>query len=307
MKRLTFFAAFLMLFQIAFAGGLLTNTNQSAQFIRMMSRNASTGIDAVYFNPAGLIKMEDGWHFAVYNQTILQTKPVDSEFPLLNDGYYEGVVNIPAFPTAFAVYKEDNWAFSLGFGPNGGGGTAEYDRGLPSFEIPITKLSQGFKTISPLLTAYGIPGATGYDASLSFEGTSVFWGLQLGATYQVSDYFSVYGGVRYLPSKNTYLGEIKDIKIKTGDDSNPNYIKADEYLAFSSPVLEGTIGALDGAAAGLNTAIENGLIDPNTPVSNPEILQVLGALGQSGLTNQEAVVFMNQTKGSLEALGIVNK
>jgi long-subunit fatty acid transport protein len=302
MKKLTFFAAFLMLFQIAFAGGLLTNTNQSAQFVRMMSRNASTGIDAVYFNPAGLIKMEDGWHFAVYNQTILQTKPVDSEFPLLNDGYYKGVVNIPAFPTAFAVYKEDNWAFSLGFGPNGGGGTAEYDRGLPSFEIPITKLSQGFKTISPLLTAYEIPGATGYDASLSFEGTSVFWGLQLGATYQVSDYFSVYGGVRYLPSKNTYLGEIKDIKIKTGDDSNPNYIKADEYLAFSSPVLEGTIGALDGAAAGLNTAIENGLIDPNTPVSNPEILQVLGALGQSGLTNQEAVVFMNQTKGSLEAL-----
>jgi hypothetical protein len=111
MKKSTFFAAFFMFAQLAFAGGLLTNTNQSAQFIRMMSRNASTGIDAVYFNPAGLIKMEDGWHFAVYNQTIFQTKPVDSKFPLLNDGSYEGVVNVPVFPTAFAVYKMDNWLF----------------------------------------------------------------------------------------------------------------------------------------------------------------------------------------------------
>jgi opacity protein-like surface antigen len=302
MKKITFFSAFFMLAQLAFAGGLLTNTNQSAQFIRMMSRNASTGIDAVYFNPAGLTQMEDGWHFAVYNQTIFQTKPVDSEFDWLNDGSYEGVVNVPVFPTAFAVYKMDKWAFSLGFGPNAGGGSATFDKGLPSFEIPITKLSQGLKTISPLLTAYQIPGATGYDASLSFEGTSVFWGLQLGATYQVSDYFSVYGGVRILPSKNTYLGEIKDIKVKTGDDSNPHYIMADEYLALSSPVLVGTISALGNAATGLETAIENELIDPNAPVSNPEILQVLGALGQTGLTNQQAVAFMNGTKGSLESL-----
>lgn len=302
MKKLTFIAAFLMFAQLAFAGGLLTNTNQSAQFIRMMSRNASTGIDAVYFNPAGLTKMENGWHFAVYSQSIFQTKPVDSQFPLLNDGYYKGTVDIPVFPTAFAVYKMDNWAFSLGFGPNAGGGSAVYNRGLPSFEIPISKLGRGLETISPLLTAYQIPGATGYDASLLFEGTSVFWGLQLGATYKVSDNFSVYGGVRYLPSKNTYLGEITDIKVKTGDDSNPNFIMAEEYLALSSPVLVGTISALGNAATGLKTAIENELIDPEAQVSDPQILQVLGALGQTGLTNQQAIAFMNGTKGSLEKL-----
>ncbi|MBT6006517.1 MAG: hypothetical protein HOG79_12430, partial [Prolixibacteraceae bacterium] len=120
MKKLTLFAALFMLTQMTFAGGLLTNTNQSAQFIRMLSRNASTDIDAVYFNPAGLIKLQDGWHFAVYNQSIYQTKPVKSNFPLLNDGNYEGIVKVPAFPTAFGVYKKENWAISLGFGPNGG-------------------------------------------------------------------------------------------------------------------------------------------------------------------------------------------
>lgn len=218
MKKLTFMAAFFMLFQVAFAGGLLTNTNQSAQYIRMMSRNASTGIDAVYFNPAGLIHLEDGWHFAAYNQTILQTKPVDSEFPLLNDGYYKGEVTIPVFPTAFAVYKEDNWAFSLGFGPNGGGGTAEYDRGLPSFEIPISKVVPG-------LSQQGLP-VTGYSADLFFEGSSIFWGIQLGATYQVNDMFSVYGGVRYLSSKNVYKGTIENVKVNVSGEMR----NASDYL-----------------------------------------------------------------------------
>jgi len=210
MKRLTFIAAFFMLFQVAFAGGLLTNTNQSAQFIRMMSRNASTDIDAVYFNPAGLIHLGDGWHFAVHNQTIFQTKTIDSKFPLLNDGYYEGVVNVPAFPTAFAVYKDDNWAFSLGFGPNGGGGSATFDRGLPSFEIPISKVVPG-------LSQQGLP-VTGYSADLSFEGSSIFWGIQLGATYQVNDMFSVYGGVRYLPAKNSYIGSIENVQVNVSGE-----------------------------------------------------------------------------------------
>lgn len=240
MKKITFFAAFFMLAQLAFAGGLLTNTNQSAQFIRMMSRNASTGIDAVYFNPAGLTQMEDGWHFAVYNQTIFQTKPVDSEFPLLNDGYYEGVVNVPAFPTAFGVYKMDKWAFSLGFGPNAGGGSASYDRGLPSFEIPITKVVPGLAGLTQINPALNV---TGYNADLSFEGTSVFWGIQLGATYQVNDIFSVYGGVRYLPSKNTYYGTIQNILLKVNDQ----YYPAPDWL-------DGTAGTVSGLATQASAA-----------------------------------------------------
>ena len=116
-----------------YAGGLLTNTNQSAQFVRMLSRNASTQIDAVYFNPAGIANMQNGLHFGLYNQSIWQKKNVDSKFPLLNDGKYVGDVKAPVFPTAFAVWKKDMLALSLGFGPNAGGGSATFERGLPSF------------------------------------------------------------------------------------------------------------------------------------------------------------------------------
>ena len=37
---------------LTFAGGLLTNTNQHVLFLRMLARDASTQIDAVYSNPA---------------------------------------------------------------------------------------------------------------------------------------------------------------------------------------------------------------------------------------------------------------
>jgi long-subunit fatty acid transport protein len=230
MKRLTFIAAFFMLLQVTYAGGLLTNTNQSAQFIRMMSRNASTDIDAVYFNPAGLIHLEDGWHFAFHSQTIFQTKTVESNFPLLNDGLYEGVVEVPVFPSAFAVYKNEDWAFSLGFGPNAGGGSAVYDRGLPSFEIPISKLPA-------LISSLGVP-TTSYDVRMDFEGSSIFWGLQLGATYNINDILAVSVGARYLPSVNTYSGTIDSIRVNpTHPQINPNgeMILAADFFGMAAP------------------------------------------------------------------------
>lgn len=251
MKRLTFIVAFFMLFQVTYAGGLLTNTNQSAQFIRMMSRNASTDIDAVYFNPAGLIHLEDGWHFAFHSQTIFQTKTVESGFPLLNDGLYEGVVEVPVFPSAFAVYKNENWAFSLGFGPNGGGGSATFDRGLPSFEIPITKVVPGLAGLTQINPDLNV---TGYSADLSFEGSSVFWGIQLGATYLINDIFSVYGGVRYLPAKNSYRGTIKNIQLKVNGQSFP----APSWLTDVSGSVQGMADMAGGAAANVTPLVQAG-------------------------------------------------
>ena len=56
-KLLTLFVA-VFISGTLLAGGLVTNNNQSAMFTRLQNRNASTDIDAVYFNPAGLTKLE---------------------------------------------------------------------------------------------------------------------------------------------------------------------------------------------------------------------------------------------------------
>ncbi|PIF05279.1 MAG: hypothetical protein CSA36_07450 [Draconibacterium sp.] len=294
MKKLVLFAILLILSDIAFSGGLLTNTNQSAQFIRMMSRNASFDIDAVYFNPAGLIKLEDGWHFALYNQTIFQDKNVESKFLLLNDGVYKGGVKIPFFPTAFAVYKNKNWAFSLGFGPNSGGGLADFERGLPSFEIPITKVVPklaGLTQIDPMLNV------TGYDANLYFNGSSVYWGIQLGATYKISDFISVYGGVRYMPAKNSYSGYIRDIMVEVGGES----YGAPEWLLGTAGTVSdlatqatGAANTFHATAGALQPVIDGGAgaltleqLENNSIISPAQSALIKAGLGMIGFNTEE--------------------
>ena len=298
MRKLTFLIALILFVNVAFSNGLLTNTNQSAQFIRMMSRNASLGIDAVYYNPAGLIKLNDGWHFSINSQSIFQTKTIDTEFPWLNDGHYEGKTSIPVFPTAFAVYKKKDWAFSFGFGPNAGGGSATYDRGLPSFEIPLSKYTTGLQSLNPLFQMNSLPTAEGYDADLYFEGTSVIWGLQFGATYNISEMFSAYFGMRYTPGNNAYYGEIDNISVRT----NEGNMLASNYIDLVGPVIDQTVNVLGVASTTLDGAINAGLLDPNATITNPEVIQIMTLLGNPDATNQEAVAVMSSTKGGLETI-----
>lgn len=53
-KLLLISAATLIVSNSTFAGGILTNTNQHAAFLRMLSRGATTEIDGALSNPAGL-------------------------------------------------------------------------------------------------------------------------------------------------------------------------------------------------------------------------------------------------------------
>lgn len=233
MKKLTLLAAFVMLQLVAFSGGLLTNYNQSAQYIRMLSRNASLDIDAVFYNPAGLTKLQDGWHFAFHAQTILQEREVTSGFPILNQpAYYKGEAVVPIFPNVYAVYKKDKWAFSLGVGPTSGGGTVEFANGLPTFEIPVAKAAYAFGGLGAIDPNLAV---TGYSLDMAFDAYSAFWGIQLGATYEINEKFSVYGGVRLLPSSSTYKGSITNIQLQAGGQMNP----APEWLSGASSQLSG--------------------------------------------------------------------
>jgi long-chain fatty acid transport protein len=300
-----------LLMNTAFAGGILTNINQSAQFVRMLSRNASTDLDAVYYNPAGLTQLKNGFYFGLQNQTILQTKTINSEFPYLNNHNYTGKVNVPVFPTAFAVYKLDNWAFSAGFGPNAGGGSAEFKNGIPSFEKQISTLVPALGGLSAL----GFP-VEAYDVDIEFKGTSVFWGIQLGATYKINENISVYGGARYVPAVNTYTGSITNIKVGPKD----NLQNAQTYLtnaaAFASGKAQATaIGAnnlqqiIDGGGGDFTTAqlVAAKKISPETKA------QIDGGLQQLGLTAEQIAAISissahtNFATASAQLTGTANK
>ena len=207
MRKLIVFTVIVLCFSQVFAGGILTNGNQSAQYIRMLSRNASTSVDAVYYNPAGLMKMENGFYLSLQSQSLFQTKTVESGFPLLHTPKFEGTLTAPIFPTAFAVYKKDKFAFSLGFGPNSGGGSVEFDKGIPYFEKDISTLVPKLAGLSKLGK-----NVSDYKVDIYFKGESVYWGFQGGVSYKVNEIFSVYGGLRYVPATTKYTGHLQNIE-----------------------------------------------------------------------------------------------
>ena len=187
------------------SAAIVTNFNQSALYLRLLSRNASTDLDAVYYNPAGLAYLKDGFHIALHNQSIVQEKTVVNNFIFLNNSKYIGEVNVPFFPNFYAVYKKGALALSFGFGPNAGGGSADYGKGLPSFETQIA-------SIPALLTSMGLP-TTKYSADIVFNGSSIFYGFQANASYAFTDMISGAIGFRYIHAVNTYEGHIQNILI----------------------------------------------------------------------------------------------
>lgn len=289
MKKLFMFIVSASLAGTLLAGGLVTNTNQSALYARLQSRNASTAIDAVYYNPAGLTRLNDGFHFSVSNQTIGQTRAITSNYPYLSGTpkEYPGTVSAPLFPSVYAAYKMGRFAVSAGFNPIGGGGGAKYDQGLPSFEMDVASLP-------PLLSSQGFP-TTQYSADIFFEGSSIYFGYQANVSFEVNDFISLAAGIRLVTAKNTFNGYIKDISI------NPNYqafgpayngsmvlastfftsgattltslqTGANLYYAGLDPIVTGGGGATlltDGGAFGL------------TPTDIATIQTIMGAAGQT--------------------------
>ncbi|MCE1199760.1 MAG: hypothetical protein LWW85_12385 [Marinilabiliales bacterium] len=286
MKKLFATAGFLICFGVVYAGGLLTNGNQSAQYIRMLSRNASTTYDAVYFNPAGLMKMDNGFYISVQNQTLVQTKTILSGYPLLNNSTYEGEVKAPVFPTAFAIYKMDKFAFSLGLGPNSGGGSAEYKTGLPSFEKSISKLVPGLAGLSKLGQ-----NVTKYSSDIYFNGESVFWGIQAGVSYKVNEKVSVYGGLRYVPATNKYNGYIKNIQVM----ANGTFKNAASYLNNDvSPLMKNLANQQTAAASSVQPIISAGAgaytlaqLQGAGYISAAQRSQLEGGLTSLGLTSAQ--------------------
>ncbi|MDI6846165.1 MAG: hypothetical protein QME28_08525 [Candidatus Saccharicenans sp.] len=218
MRKTVCLAGILVMLAISATAGIVTNYNQSASYIRLLSRNASLDVDAVFYNPAGLVKLSDGFHLSLHNQFISQDKKINNGFPLLNTHEYLGEVRVPLFPDFYAVYKKGNMAVSFGVGPNAGGGSADFKTGLPSFEIP-------FSMLPPLLTNMGVP-TTGYDVNIVFKGKSVFMGYQLNFSYAVSPSLAFGLGGRLIQATNTYEGSIKDVMINPGG----NWVKAYDFF-----------------------------------------------------------------------------
>lgn len=285
MRKLLTFIVVTLITGTLFAGGLVTNTNQSAAWVRLPARNASVDVDAAFFNPAGLMKLENGFHFSVSNQTIFQTKEVDNNYKGpgglygLNESYYKGDVTAPVYPSVYAVYKTDRFAFSLGFNPIGGGGGATYKTGLPSFEIGASDL------VPSLAASYG---TVGYKLDAYLEGSSVFFGFQGGVSFKVNDWISVAAGLRYVMAKNTYNGYLKNIQVNTWTKQIPVWVDANSIMtgiAAGATKAAVSTTALVGAGAGAMTLAAAQTAGYITPLQRAQLEGALTSFGYPTTVN----------------------
>jgi long-chain fatty acid transport protein len=295
MKKLFLFIVAISLTATMMAGGLVTNTNQSALFTRLQSRNASVRIDASYYNPAGMTMLNDGFFLSVNNQTVGQTRTITSNYPKLSGEpapfqpfakVYDGTVSAPLFPSLYAGYKVGRFAFSAGLTPIGGGGGATYESGLPSFEMQIADLV-------PQLNAQGFPTSK-YSADIFFEGSSIYFGYHVNAAYKVNDIVSLSAGLRLVTAKNTYSGYLKNISINTnytafGPTFNGGMVLARDFFTAGAT----TLGTLAGGATSYSTALTGlmgGGVSPATlltdvtaltPTDIGTIQAIIGAAGMN--------------------------
>ena len=231
----------------ALAGGILTNTNQSIDFLRNPARDAAIGLDGVYSNPAGVAFMPEGFHLGINWQYAHQTRTITStndvfKYGRKNNGQttktFEGVADAPCIPSIQAAWNKGDWSLQFNFSVPGGGGRCEFAEGLGSFESVVGNIATKFMALdqtaaklnglttmlAPLYGAMGVtaPGdiATynvgGYDMNSYMEGRQYYFGFQLGAAYKIQKNLSVYGGLRLLYGTATYKARINNIMVKTG-------------------------------------------------------------------------------------------
>lgn len=233
-----------------FAGGLLTNTNQHVAFNRMMSREASIGIDGVYYNPAGVVFMGEGSHLAINWQAAWQTRTINNDYKLFTNNVnnpttprdFKGKAVAPVIPSFQYAYNKGRWSLQGNFALTGGGGKCTFDNGLGSFEKIVSETAMGAiglasavdyaankilvpgsinpdgtintANFKPMFTSNQAFGSDGkYSFNSYMHGRQYYFGLSAGAAYKVNDNFSVYAGLRGIYATCNYYGYVEDIKV----------------------------------------------------------------------------------------------
>ena len=216
------------------AGGLVTNSNQNAAFLRQMSQDAIIDITGLYFNPAGTAFLNNGWHVSANIQNAKQSRDITTDFPLFQYNRqqpytpheFEGDAYAPVIPSIHASYNHDKWSVNASFSLGGGGGKCEFDQGLGSFEA----LYAG-QIYSSVAAAGALPIFQGYNLDSYMKGRQYYFGLSVGATYKFIDNLAGFVGLRGVFATCNYNGYVQDVNYSLAVSPTP--IDANSDLALN--------------------------------------------------------------------------
>lgn len=246
MTKKTIVSAFALALTVApaMAGGLLTNTNQNAAFLRNFAQEGTITLTSIYANPAGGAFLSNGWHLSLNSQTAIQSRDIQTTFgPFAYNRNnpnttheFKGDAKAPVIPSFTASWNHGKWSVSAHGSLVGGGGKAQFNEGLGSFEAAYSGMMpamvppavrQGI--VSTMVTA-GYPQAqaeayaaardvkyTGYSLNSFMKGRSYYFGLQVGGTYKILDNLAAYVGLRGIYATCNYAGNVSPTAFVTID------------------------------------------------------------------------------------------
>jgi len=174
------------------AGGIVNKQNLSTEYIRTLNRNAATdAADITVYNPAGVMKMENGTY--VNLSVMYFAKDYSNDIA----GYDELETDEPSIiPGLFAVYKQDKWAGFFAVTIPGGGGLVDYASG-----------SQTTYDMAMALIAHPMLPFDTLD-SMELEAESVYTGYTFGGAFEINNMISVSAGLRYIDAFKNIDGTV---------------------------------------------------------------------------------------------------
>jgi long-subunit fatty acid transport protein len=155
---------------------------------------------------------------------------------------------------------------------------------------------------------------TAYNMNMAFEGTSVYFGIQAGLSFEITENISVFAGARYVWAKDTYTGSITGVTVDVnGEQVTPgDYVGGvqTEVTGLSEAAAAGAAQA-NGAADGMQPIIDGGGSDFTLQqllgaefISQAQYEQLVGGLLLAGIP-QEQIDAMSaaQVQGTYYAVG----
>jgi len=191
-------------------------TNLSVEWMRMPARNAaSDSADIAVYNPAALVRLADGFHVNIGNQSLMRKPSHTYDFGLGGGERSFGQDGIDAFlPNFYASYNKDKWAVYGGVYISGGGAVANYPDGSLFTDLISTWMVSGYY--------YDYFYTQVKDQFL--KASSYYLTGMIGGAYAFTESFSASLGLRYINAVNT---------MKTGFTlTDPQLVLPDLPLSF---------------------------------------------------------------------------
>jgi long-chain fatty acid transport protein len=262
------------------AGGIDNRSNYSGEYVRTFTRNAATdSLDAIAYNPAGVMKMENGIHGNLSIHYVLK------EYTNSVDGVSLKQETPSFVPALFWLYKKERWAGFLSFTLPAGGGEVDYKDGNATTRISAISLKNRLNQLA------GAP-IYGDMTNERLKAEGFYYGLTVGGAYMINDTVSFSIAGRHIdadkkgratfellptplgimagqPVRSTVLDQKEDAEgwgviIGLGIDLNPLYIgmkyETETELDFKYRVKQDTVTGLPyglGQAAGIINGAEH--------------------------------------------------